>query len=111
MGLLIVMFAAVDQVKYIKEVTAHSAGVGIMNILANKGGVSIRIRYKDSYLCFIGSHLAADTSQVERRNQDYQEICRRLTFPSSSTYDITKSPAGNAALAASNKMVSIFDCE
>ncbi|KAF9156874.1 hypothetical protein BG015_011524 [Linnemannia schmuckeri] len=110
-GLLIVMFAAVDQAKHIKEVTAHSAGVGIMNILANKGGVSIRIRYKDSYLCFVGSHLAADTNQVDRRNQDYQEICRRLTFPSSSTYDITKSPAGNAALAASNKMVSIFDCD
>ncbi|KAG0282208.1 hypothetical protein BGZ96_000740 [Linnemannia gamsii] len=110
-GLLIVMFAAVDQAKYIKEVTAHSAGVGIMNILANKGGVSIRIRYKDSYLCFVGSHLAADSSQIERRNQDYQEICRRLTFPSSSTYDITKSPAGNAALAASNKVVSIFDCD
>lgn len=110
-GLLIIMFAAVDQAKYIKEVTAHSVGVGIMNILANKGGVSIRIRYKDSYLCFVGSHLAADTSQVDRRNQDYQEISRRLTFPSSSTYDITKSPAGNAALAASNKMVSIFDCD
>ncbi|KAF9105739.1 hypothetical protein BGX29_011522 [Mortierella sp. GBA35] len=110
-GLLIVMYAAVDHTKYIKEVTAHSAGVGIMGVLANKGAVSIRIRYKDSYLCFVGSHLAADTSQVDRRNQDYQEICRRLTFPSSSTYDITKSPAGNAVLAATNKMVSIFDSD
>ncbi|KAF9928423.1 hypothetical protein FBU30_002381 [Linnemannia zychae] len=109
-GLLIVMFAAVDQVKHISEVTAHSAGVGIMNVLGNKGGVSIRIRYKDSYLCFVGSHLAADTNQIDRRNQDYQEICRRLTFPSSTAYDITKSPAGNAALAT-NKMVSIFDSD
>ncbi|KAF9119900.1 hypothetical protein BGW39_011838 [Mortierella sp. 14UC] len=109
-GLLIVMYAAVDQTQYIKEVTAHSAGVGIMNVLGNKGGVSIRIRYKDSYLCFVGTHLAADTTQVDRRNQDYQEICRRLAFPSSSTYDITKSPAGNAALAT-NKMVSIFECD
>ncbi|CAO3567765.1 unnamed protein product [Mortierella alpina] len=110
-GLLIVMYAAVDHTKYIREVTAHSAGVGIMGMLGNKGGVSIRIRYKDSYLCFVGSHLAADTSQIDRRNQDYQEICRRLTFPSTSSYDITKSPAGNAALAASTKMVSIFDCD
>ncbi|KAG0199274.1 hypothetical protein BGX28_007433 [Mortierella sp. GBA30] len=110
-GLLIVMYAAVDHAKYIKEVTAHSAGVGIMGMLGNKGGVSIRIRYKDSYLCFVGSHLAADTNQTERRNQDYQEICRRLAFPSTSSYDITKSPAGNAAVAATTKMVSIFDCD
>ncbi|KAF9281496.1 hypothetical protein BGZ68_006616 [Mortierella alpina] len=110
-GLLIVMYAAADHTKYIREVTAHSAGVGIMGMLGNKGGVSIRIRYKDSYLCFVGSHLAADTSQIDRRNQDYQEICRRLTFPSTSSYDITKSPAGNAAIAAATKMVSIFDCD
>ncbi|GJJ76969.1 inositol polyphosphate 5-phosphatase INPP5B/F [Entomortierella parvispora] len=110
-GLFIIMFAAEDHVEYIKEVTTHAAGVGIMGILANKGGVSIRIRYKDSYLCFVGSHLAADTSQIDRRNQDYQEICRRLTFPSSNFYDITKSPAGNAALAGGNRMVSIFDCD
>ncbi|KAF9351436.1 hypothetical protein BGX26_010562 [Mortierella sp. AD094] len=110
-GLLIVMYAAEVHAKYIKEVTASSAGVGIMGVLGNKGGVSIRIRYKDSYLCFIGSHLAADTSQLERRNQDYQEICRRLAFPSSGSYDITKSPAVNAAISVGNKMVSIFDCD
>ncbi|KAF9191341.1 hypothetical protein BGZ50_009459 [Haplosporangium sp. Z 11] len=110
-GLLIVMYASTKHAKYIKEVSTHSAGVGIMGMLGNKGGVSIRVRYKDSYLCFVDSHLAADTSQTERRNQDYQEICRRLAFPSLNAYDITKSPAGNAALAASNKMVSIFDCD
>ncbi|KAG0302421.1 hypothetical protein BGZ98_007510 [Dissophora globulifera] len=110
-GLLIVMYAATDHAKYIKEVTAHSAGVGIMGVLGNKGGVSVRIRYKDSYLCFVGSHLAADTNQIDRRNQDYQEICRRLTFPSTNAYDITKGPSVNAALAIGNKMVSIFDCD
>ncbi|KAI7828526.1 Endonuclease/exonuclease/phosphatase [Gamsiella multidivaricata] len=110
-GLLIVMYVAKDHAKYIREVTAHSAGVGIMGMLGNKGGVSIRIRYKDSYFCFVDSHLAADTNQIDRRNQDYQEICRRLTFPSASPYDITKSPAGNAALGVANKMVSVFDCD
>ncbi|KAF9397951.1 hypothetical protein BGX21_008329 [Mortierella sp. AD011] len=84
-GLLIVMYAAEAHTKYIKEVTASSAGVG--------------------------SHLAADTNQLERRNQDYQEICRRLAFPSSGSYDITKSPAVNAAISVGNKMVSIFDCD
>ncbi|KAI1316951.1 hypothetical protein EDD11_009195 [Mortierella claussenii] len=110
-GLLIVMYVAKDQAPYIKDVTAHSAGVGIMGVLGNKGGVSIRIGYKDSYLCFVGSHLAHDTSQIDRRNQDYQEICRRLAFPSSNVYDITKSPAMNAAAAIANKTVSIFECD
>ncbi|KAF9352760.1 hypothetical protein BGX34_011996 [Mortierella sp. NVP85] len=110
-GLLIIMYVAEAHVKYIKEVTAHSAGVGIMGVLGNKGGVAIRIRYKDSYLCFVDSHLAHDTSQVERRNQDYQEICRRLTFPSANPYDITKSPAGNAALGIASRMVSLFESD
>ncbi|KAF9954163.1 hypothetical protein BGZ65_004210 [Modicella reniformis] len=109
-GLLIIMYVAEDHANYVKEVTVDSAGVGMLGMLGNKGGVSIRIRYKDSYLCFVDSHLAHDINQVERRNQDYQEICRRLTFPSMNPYDITKSPAGNAALAVANK-VSIFESE
>ncbi|KAG0244691.1 Endonuclease/exonuclease/phosphatase [Mortierella sp. GBAus27b] len=110
-GLLIIMYVAEVHKNYVKEVTTHSAGVGIMGMLGNKGGVSIRIRYKDSYLCFVNSHLAHDTSQIERRNQDYQEICRRLAFPSSNPYDITKSPAGNAAMGGGTKMVSIFESD
>lgn len=46
----------------------------------NKGGVGVRLRFYDSYMCFIGSHLAAFTDQVDRRNQDFAEICKRLTF-------------------------------
>ncbi|KAF9386550.1 hypothetical protein CPC16_007480 [Podila verticillata] len=110
-GLLIIMFASTEHAQYVKEVSTQSAGCGIMGMLGNKGGVSIRIKYKDSYLCFVGSHLAADTSQIERRNQDYQEICRRTLFSSASTYDITKSPASNAALAATNKLASIFESD
>lgn len=47
----------------------------------NKGAVAVRLRVKDSYLCFINSHLAADTYQVERRKQNYWEIVRRVSFP------------------------------
>ncbi|KAG0249594.1 hypothetical protein DFQ27_009915, partial [Actinomortierella ambigua] len=108
-GLLIFMFASKEAVAagHIREVATHSAGCGIMNVLANKGGVAIRIRYKDSHLCFIGSHLAADTSQLERRNQDYQELCRKLSFPVVKNVSRrgTKSATGNATLA------NIFDCD
>ncbi|KAF9970062.1 hypothetical protein BGZ73_007342, partial [Actinomortierella ambigua] len=106
-GLLIFMFASKKAAEHIREVATHSAGCGIMNVLANKGGVAIRIRYKDSHLCFIGSHLAADTSQLERRNQDYQELCRKLSFPvvKSVSRRGTKSASGNTTMA------SIFDCD
>ncbi|KAG0082917.1 hypothetical protein BGZ92_011245, partial [Podila epicladia] len=110
-GLLIVMFASTEHAQYVKEISTQSAGCGLMGVLGNKGGVSIRIKYKDSYVSFVGSHLAADGSQVERRNQDYHEICRRTLFPSVSAFDITKSPVNNEALAATNKVATIFESD
>lgn len=41
----------------------------------------MRLRFHDSYFCFLTSHLAAFNNQVDRRNQDFTEICKRLTFP------------------------------
>jgi phosphatidylinositol-bisphosphatase len=68
-----------------------------MGMMGNKGGVSVRIKVFDSYLCFVNSHLAADSSQVERRNQDYQEISRRMGFP----------PPIGPALGTSSSMKSL----
>ncbi|KAG0243878.1 hypothetical protein BGW41_001067 [Actinomortierella wolfii] len=106
-GLFILMFASKEAAEHIREVATHSAGCGIMNVLANKGAVAIRIRYKDSHLCFIGSHLAADTSQLERRNQDYQELRRRLTFP------IVKDTSRRGSKSASGQpsLANIFECD
>jgi phosphatidylinositol-bisphosphatase len=82
----------------IEDVSADSAGCGIMGMMGNKGGVAIRFRLHDSYLCLVNSHLAADTKEVERRNQDYQEIQRRITFMQASTPNI-------------GKTISVWDCE
>ncbi|KAI8613353.1 Endonuclease/exonuclease/phosphatase [Chytriomyces sp. MP71] len=82
-GLLIVVYAKEDLKPEISEVTVESVGTGLMGF-GNKGGVACRLRLRDSYLAFVNAHLAADTNQVERRNQDYQEICRRTKFPVSS---------------------------
>ncbi|CAG8542546.1 6347_t:CDS:10, partial [Scutellospora calospora] len=66
---------------YIKDIRSDSAGVGLMGMMGNKGGVAIRFRFHGSYLCFVNCHLAANPGGLERRNQDYMEICRRMTFP------------------------------
>ncbi|KAI9494141.1 Endonuclease/exonuclease/phosphatase [Zychaea mexicana] len=79
--ILIIVIAKKQHEQFISDVEANYVGVGIMNMMGNKGGVGVRLRFHDSYLCFMGCHLAAFTDQVDRRNQDFGEICKRLTFP------------------------------
>ncbi|KAJ3082671.1 hypothetical protein HDU99_001986 [Rhizoclosmatium hyalinum] len=83
-GLFIVVYAKESFRSDISEVTVESVGTGLMG-MGNKGGVSCRFRLKDSYLCFVNAHLAADTNQVDRRNQDFAEICKRTKYPLGAT--------------------------
>ncbi|KAK9710674.1 hypothetical protein K7432_008278 [Basidiobolus ranarum] len=80
-GMLLMVYVKQKHVKDIDYVEGDSAGCGIMG-MGNKGAVAIRVKFRDTYLCFVNCHLAAYANQVSRRNQDYQEICRRITFPS-----------------------------
>ncbi|KAI8877745.1 DNase I-like protein [Backusella circina FSU 941] len=77
--LLIVISKRAHQ-PHISEVSKTYAGVGLMNMMGNKGGIAIRLRFHDSYLCFVTSHLAAFTDNIERRNQDFTELSKRLLF-------------------------------
>ncbi|KAI7898816.1 Endonuclease/exonuclease/phosphatase [Cokeromyces recurvatus] len=79
--MLIVIIAKKKHKPFISEVTSTYAGVGLMNMMGNKGGISVRFRFYDSYLCFVTSHLAAFTDRTEKRNQDFTEITKRLVFP------------------------------
>jgi hypothetical protein len=54
--------------------------ISLFLILGNKGGVAIRLEYEKTSLCFVSSHLAAHTDGTEKRNKDYQEICKNLIF-------------------------------
>ncbi|KAI9102450.1 Endonuclease/exonuclease/phosphatase [Phlyctochytrium arcticum] len=85
-GMLILVYVREDEREKVSEVSAEYLGTGILGMMGNKGAASVRFRFYDSYLCFVNCHLAADASMVERRNQDYQEISRRIAFPLPTTY-------------------------
>ena len=40
--------------------------------------MAIRLEHERTSLCFVSSHLAAHTDGTEKRNKDYQEICKHL---------------------------------
>ncbi|KAF7729407.1 hypothetical protein EC973_004386 [Apophysomyces ossiformis] len=79
--MLLIVIGKTCHKAHISEVSTCYAGVGLMNMMGNKGGIGARFRFRDSYLCFITSHLAAFQDKVEKRNQDFAEISKRLVFP------------------------------
>ncbi|KAH9809412.1 Endonuclease/exonuclease/phosphatase [Melampsora americana] len=81
-GLLILVFGSAEIASQVTDVQTTYLGTGTLG-MGNKGATAVKLRYCDTYLTFVNSHLAAFQAEVEARNRDYSEICRRLTF---STY-------------------------
>ncbi|KAI9333720.1 Endonuclease/exonuclease/phosphatase [Obelidium mucronatum] len=126
-GMLILVYAKETNRRDIGEVATEAIGTGLMGF-GNKGGVSCRFRFKDSYLCFVNAHLAADTNQVERRNQDYTDICKRTKYPLGGTYasvrdylihnpwvytmiDMNSPVASTPASPSATNLLGIFDSD
>lgn len=79
-GILLVVFVKAEHTEYVKEVHGATAGVGIMGMMGNKGGVAVRMGYYNSTLCFVCAHLAAHRENVVGRNADYQNILSKIEF-------------------------------
>ena len=79
-GLLLCIFVKKSLVSKINDVRTCSTGVGIMGVLGNKGGIGVSMNIYDSNICFISSHLAAHTENVEGRNMDFKNIIERSIF-------------------------------
>ncbi|KAJ3386497.1 hypothetical protein HDU84_001513 [Entophlyctis sp. JEL0112] len=128
-GLLIVVYAKKSIAEEISEVSTDAVGTGFLGA-GNKGGVSCRFRVRDSYLCFVNAHLAADTNQVDRRNHDFSDICKRTKFPVQpalyadlreyikqnpcvySSVDLESLPlAGGSGSPTTSATTGIFDCD
>ncbi|GAA5965983.1 hypothetical protein JCM3765_004142 [Sporobolomyces pararoseus] len=80
-GVLTVAYARKDVRKHISNVSSASLATGFLGLMANKGVVGIRFRYKDSPITLLNSHLAAYSSQVQQRNAQYRDIIAQLLFP------------------------------
>lgn len=66
---------------YHRDVAVDKVKTGLGGATGNKGGVGIRFLVHSTSFCFLCAHLAAGQSQVNDRNEDYNEITRRMAFP------------------------------
>jgi hypothetical protein len=81
-GMFLVIYVRKPLLQFVSNVLTESTGTGILGVMGNKGAVAVRLKVYDSFLTFVNSHLAADTLMVDRRNQDFADISKRISFQS-----------------------------
>ena len=64
-----------------RDVSVSTVKTGMSGKAGNKGGVAIRFLLHATSLCFVCSHFAAHQTKILERNQDYADICKKISFP------------------------------
>ncbi|KAF8199468.1 Endonuclease/exonuclease/phosphatase [Pholiota molesta] len=95
-GMLLVIFVKKELQSCFGNITTSAAGAGILGIMGNKGGTAVRLTFTppspsteeqsqlhspgSTTLTFVNAHLAAFDEMVDRRNSDFQDLSKRLSF-------------------------------
>ncbi|GAA50762.1 phosphatidylinositol-bisphosphatase [Clonorchis sinensis] len=81
-GILLIVYISVKLFRHSNpsEMVTQLVPTGVFNMMGNKGGVGLRLTIFNTALCFVNCHLAAGEANLERRNQDFQEIKRKMVF-------------------------------
>lgn len=79
-GMLLLVLVQEKHVNEVRNIRTHVVPTGLMNMLGNKGGVSVRMDLYNTSICFVNCHLAAHVEEYERRNEDYDCICEKTVF-------------------------------
>lgn len=90
-GLFLIVYVkeSLLEKQYVREVLTSSVATGIMDFVGNKGSVGVSVKVHETRICFVCSHLAADTDKLEKRNADYRSCQQRLKFyPDPTDYSI-----------------------
>ncbi|OEU10210.1 DNase I-like protein [Fragilariopsis cylindrus CCMP1102] len=109
-GLLVCLFVKVQHRQRCKAVASDSVGVGVMGMMGNKGGVSVRLQFYDSTICFVCCHLAAHRENIAGRNADYLNVYQKTSFEIGE--DIVRETIRNGSMsqwALGSASVSIAD--
>ena len=78
-GLQICVFVKAPHRQRVKYVHSDSVGVGVMGVMGNKGGVSVRLQFYDSTICIVNTHLAAHRENIAGRNADFANIYAKVS--------------------------------
>lgn len=102
-GIMLCVFAKEAHVPFLTRVQGQTAGVGVLGLMGNKGGVSVRLQFHDTTLCCVSAHLAAHRDNVAGRNADFANILQRVAF--------VHEPPTASELGALGEVAKLLDLE
>ncbi|ETW77518.1 hypothetical protein HETIRDRAFT_105366 [Heterobasidion irregulare TC 32-1] len=117
-GMLIIILVKKNLPGHFSDIKSSIVGAGIMGLMGNKGAVSVRLTYHPpptvdspsplpTALTFVNSHLAAFEEMLDRRNADFHDLSRRLSFPLTPQY-VSPTQNGVGALSVYHSDVLIW---
>eukprot|EP00743_Colponemidia_sp_Colp-15_P005796 GILK01006231.1.p1 GENE.GILK01006231.1~~GILK01006231.1.p1 ORF type:complete len:1456 (+),score=327.18 GILK01006231.1:316-4368(+) len=76
--MFLVVYARRKHLPKITNVQTDTKATGLANYIGNKGGVAVSLRFHETSLCFISSHMAARAERLMDRRMNYQDLIKHL---------------------------------